>query len=133
MSASADPSPARLAALVDRWRTTADLLRSHGAPGHARLLERLAADLEAELHAESAAVVDLAAAVFLSGYTRGHLRRLLRSGQLRNVGTEDAPAFIASELPRKPGQPRTTKILALPPRNGVNSRVQVARAVVSGD
>jgi hypothetical protein len=129
----ADSSPARLAALVDRWRANAALLRAYGAPGHARLLERLAADLEAELHAESAAVVDLAAAVCLSGYTRGHLRRLLRSGQLRNVGTEDAPAFITSELPRKPGYPPATKILALPTRNGVNSRVQVARAVVSGD
>lgn len=129
----ADTPPPRLAALVDRWRTNAALLRSYGAPGHARLLERLAADLEAELQAESGAVVDLAAAVRLTGYTRGHLRRLLRSGQLRNVGTDHAPAVIASELPRKPGQPRTTKILALPPRNGVNSRVQVARAVVSGD
>ena len=77
--------------------------------------------------------MDFAGAVRLSGYTHGHLRRLFRSGQLRNVGTEAAPAFIASELPRKPTHPLATEILVLHARNGVNSRVQVARAVVSGD
>ena len=99
----ADSSPPRLAALVDRWRTNAALLRSYGAPGHARLLERLAADLEAELAAESSPVVDLAGAVHLSGYSRGHLRRLLRTGQLVNLGTDTAPRFNAADLPRKPG------------------------------
>jgi hypothetical protein len=133
MSTSTNPVPAPLAALVARWRANAAVLRSYGAPGHARLLERLAADLEAELHAESAAVVNLADAVHLSGYTRGHLRRLLRTRQLRNLGSDIAPEFAASDLPRKPGYVPAHETLAPPPRSGVNSRLQVARAVVSGN
>lgn len=133
MSTPAVHAPYPLAALVARWRMNAAVLRSYGAPGHARLLERLAADLEAELRAESAAVVNLADAVHLSGYTRGHLRRLLRAGQLRNLGSDIAPRFTASDLPRKPGYVPAHEILAPPPKSGVSSRLQVARAVVSGN
>jgi hypothetical protein len=129
----ADSSPPRVAALVDRWRTNAALLRSYGAPGHARLLERLAADLEAELAAESSPVVDLAGAVFLSGYSRAHLRRLLRTGRLLNLGTDDAPRFNAADLPRKPGFCPAEQKACNPSQNGLDSRLQVARAVVSGD
>lgn len=137
MQAHSDPIAAPptgpLAALVARWRTNAAVLRSYGARGHARLLERLAAELEAELSVESSSVVDLAGAVQLSGYSRGHLRRLVRSGQLRNVGSEDFPEFLVADLPRKPGYPPNNKTLAQPLENDVNSRLQVARAVVFGD
>lgn len=121
-----------LAALVARWRANAAMLRSYGARGHARLLERLAAELEAELTAESSTVVDLAGAVHLSGYSRGHLRRLLRSGQLQNVGTENSPEFITADLPRKPGHIPGNTALAQLPAKDVNSRLQVARAIVFG-
>jgi hypothetical protein len=122
-----------LAALVARWRANAAVLRYFGAHGQGRLVERLAAELEAELSAESATVVDMAGAVQLSGYSRGHLRRLLRNGQLRNVGTDDSPEFHTYDLPRKPVYPPTNKILAQPLESAVNSRLQVARAVVFGD
>jgi hypothetical protein len=44
------------------------------------------------------------AAVALSGYTRGHLRRMLVARTLTNYGTESRPLMRAAELPRKPGR-----------------------------
>ena len=57
----------------------------------------------------------------------------LTTGKLRNLGTPEEPTFLASELPRKPGHPSTRLRLARPFTTSTSSRVQVARAVVSGD
>ena len=94
----------------------------HGEPGRERMKMKPASE-----------IVDIGRAVQLTGYTRGHLRRLLLAGTLRNVGTPDSPAFHISDLPRKPGHasPRPRLAPSSPPLS--SSRVQVARAVVSGD
>ena len=113
------------------WRSDAAVLRDYGDERAADLLERLAAELEADLQDGATEMVDLSAAVKLTGYTRGHLRRLLLEDKLRNVGTPDDPAFLTSELPRKPGQPSPNPALA--PRTALSPslRMQVARAVAS--
>jgi hypothetical protein len=118
---------------IDTWRHDAAVLRGYGDDRTAALLERLAAELEIDLQDGAAEVVDLTRAVELTGYTRGHLRRLLTAGKLRNIGTLEEPAFLASELPRKPGQPTPHLKLAPPAHASTSLRVQVARAVVSGD
>lgn len=116
---------------IRSWRHNAAVLRDYGDDRAADLLERLAAELEADLHDGATEVVDMSRAVEMTGYTRGHLRRLLVAGKLRNIGTPDEPAFLSSELPRKPGQPASHPALVrhatLPP----SSRMQVARAVAS--
>jgi hypothetical protein len=71
-------------------------------------------------------------AVRLSGYSRAHLRRLLRSGKLRNVGTPDEPEFLASSLPRKAAKSNKIEILAPGQSHPVYFSKQVARAIVRG-
>ena len=85
------------------WREDAAVLRRRGARRAAALMERLAAELEEDWRAQDARaeLVDLNRAVELSGYTRGHLRRLITEGALTNHGTDAKPLVIAADLPRK--------------------------------
>lgn len=82
-----------------------------GARRAAALLERVAAELEEDVRGaattedDAPELVEMRAAVALSGYTRGHLRRMLVAGTLTNYGTEARPLLRASDLPRKPGAP----------------------------
>lgn len=126
--------PCPLVTITERiriWRSDAAVLRDYGDERAAELLERLATDLEADLQDGAAEMVGFSAAVTLTGYTRGHLRRLLIEGKLRNVGTHEEPAFLTSELPRKPGQPNSNSALAPRTRPSPSLRMQVARAVAS--
>lgn len=116
---------------IRTWRDDAAVLRGYGDERAADLLERLAAELEADLHDGAAEVVDVTRAVEMTGYTRGHLRRLLVAGKLRNIGTPDEPAFLSSELPRKPVQPISHPALVRRGALSPSSRMQVARAVAS--
>lgn len=118
---------------VQALRADATVLKRYGDRRTAKVLERLAAELEADSYEAEHEVVTLARAVELTGYSRGHLRRLIASGSLRNVGSVETPQFVASELPRKPRQVALRQALALPISAGVSLRRQVARAVVSGD
>jgi hypothetical protein len=105
------------------WRTDAAVLRRYGAAALADLLERCAADLGSEERARLDALVTLDEAVQLTGFTRGHLRRLCRSGKLANAGTEAAPAFRRAALPRKTG---TESV------GSVHSPALVVEAVLAG-
>jgi hypothetical protein len=75
-------SPPPPAALAARWRDDTQVFRRYGAAGRARLLERMAAELEVSTHAHASATVDLSTAAALSGFSRAHLRRLIREGKL---------------------------------------------------
>ena len=123
----------RIPERIHTWRRDAAVFRDYGDIRTADVLERLAAELEHDLEENASEIVDMARAVHLTGYTRGHLRRLLLAGTLRNVGTPDSPAFHISDLPRKPGYTSPRPRLALSSPTLSSSRVQVARAVVSGD
>ncbi|HZG43366.1 MAG TPA: hypothetical protein VEY93_10420 [Longimicrobium sp.] len=93
------PGPAALAA---RWREDAQVLRRYGATSRARMLEEMAAELEASTAADATATVALSIAAELSGFTRAHLRRLIREGKLVTAGTEGRePQVRLSDLPRK--------------------------------
>jgi hypothetical protein len=94
---------------IDFWREDAAVLRRRGARRTAALMERLASELEEDLAERGPTeLVDLARAVELSGYTRGHLRRLLNDGAVVNHGTSDDPLVRASDLPRKASRPLPT-------------------------
>jgi hypothetical protein len=103
---------------IDRWRADAQVLRRWGAEVGAMALERAAADLEEDVQRAGATIhvhdtdedgkqlpelVPIGAAVGLSGYTRGHLRRMIVAGTLTNFGTDARPLLRAADLPRKPG------------------------------
>jgi hypothetical protein len=92
------PTPAALAA---RWREDAQVFRRYGAAGRARMLEVMADEVERAAGTDQAATVDLSTAAELSGFTRAHLRRLIRDGKL--AATPDGSRVRTSDLPRKPG------------------------------
>ncbi|HEX6749880.1 MAG TPA: hypothetical protein VF092_21485 [Longimicrobium sp.] len=120
--------------LARLWREHAGLLRRYGAEAQAAALEQCAADVEAEERERVNACVTLEEAVELTGFSRSHLRRLWREGdKVRRAGTEDAPLFYESELPRKPGYTPKNKRLAPDIEQPVNSLLQVARAIVKGE
>jgi hypothetical protein len=97
----APQSPPTPAALAARWREDAQVFRRYGAAGRARMLERMADELERAAEADQSATVDLSTVAKLSGFTRAHLRRLIRVGKL--AATSDGARVRASDLPRKPG------------------------------
>ncbi|MCA1789775.1 MAG: hypothetical protein LC667_07935 [Thioalkalivibrio sp.] len=93
---------------IQLWREDARVLRRRGARRAADLLERVAAELEADVKGtvveNVCELVEMRAAVALSGYTRGHLRRMLVAGTITNYGTDARPLVSAADLPRKPGR-----------------------------
>lgn len=119
--------------LPDLWREHAALLRKYGADPQASVLEQCAAEVEAERQRRECARIGLDEAVELTGYSRSHLRRLWRTGQVRQLGTQESPEFHAADLPRKPGYVMENKTLAEDEAPPVNLRMQVARAVVRGE
>ncbi|HET6230472.1 MAG TPA: hypothetical protein VFE05_10425 [Longimicrobiaceae bacterium] len=112
---------------IQAWREAAAVLRCYGHDHTADVVERMAAELEADTRTTEAARIGMAEAVERTGYTRGHLRRLIRDGKLRNVGSEEEPLLLPSELPRKPALS-----LAKMGDEMVDSKTQVIRAVVAG-
>ena len=97
---------------IKLWREDAACMRRRGSRRAAALMERLAAELEDDHCGGSddddgeqvPELVELRAAVALSGYTRGHLRMLV-ARTLTNYGTDARPLIRASDLPRKPRRP----------------------------
>lgn len=118
------------ASLVTRLRADAQVFRRYGATGRARLLEQIAAELELSTADEAAAVVGMRAAVAITGFTRGHLRRLYREGRLPAAGVESGdPVFRVADLPRKPApRPTTSRPGALSPAEFVRELVRAGSA-----
>jgi hypothetical protein len=113
--------------LPERWRSRADELRAFGAEPQAIALERAAQELEEGLRKADCEPLGLHEAALLSGYSPGHLRRMIAEGTLPNAGSRGAPRIMRSHVPRKPGHG-----VARASRLAVSSRAQVARAVASG-
>ena len=92
------------------------------------MVESPDADLEGAIADTGMEPISLEAAEVESGYTRAHLRRLLREGSLPNAGTKSSPTILRMHLPKKPGfgvaqtHPRAT-----------SSQMQVARTVALGE
>jgi hypothetical protein len=89
--------------LPARWRARAEEYRRY-SPSAANAWEEAAIELEHGLGAEAARVLTLREAADRSGYTSDHLRRLIRHGQLPNVGRKGAPRVRLGDLPIKPRQ-----------------------------
>lgn len=121
----------RLSDLPLGWRQRAEELRRWAAAeGAARALEQAAADLECALRESAMEPLDLDVAAAESGYSRGHLRRMIRDGKVPNAGTDDGPMILRCHLPHKPGASNGVAPLRL---KGSSSKAQVARAVASGE
>ena len=113
------------ASLPLRWRESADQLRVYGAEAQATALERCAAELEGVWREWELEPLTVKAAAKECGYTRSHLKRLIRDQAIPNSGSEGSPRILRTHLPKKPG-------VALPIVGVPNTRTQVARAIAEG-
>lgn len=89
-----------VAALVIAWRSKAEQLERF-APAAAVAFRDAALELETALRVDADAVLTLQEAALASSYSVDHLRHLLASGALRNVGQKRRPRVRAGDLPRK--------------------------------
>jgi hypothetical protein len=91
--------------LVWQWREEAEMLRTRYRNEElAALCEAHASDLEHQLHTSDAESVTIQQAAAISGFSYSHLRRLMDSGALTNVGEPGAPRLLVGQLPMKPGR-----------------------------
>ena len=94
--------------LAAQWRDDAEMLRRRGAHPQADLLESCADELEAALRKEHDELLTIAQAAAESGYSKEHLRRLAREGNLaiqRGAGAKSRVRVRRGDVPSKPGLP----------------------------
>ena len=115
-------------AFVRKWTSRRDEFQALSvlADG-ARICDEILTDFGEVLKTESNAVLTLGEAASRSGYSEGHLGRLVRQGEIPNAGRPNAPRIRASDLPVK-----ATHLPADPsaPQFPYCSRRQVVRAIV---
>lgn len=114
-------------ALADEWSSKAEHLRELGADSQAQTMEWCARELVNAWDAWQNEELGPAAAAKECGYTSDHLRRLIRDGKLRNVGTHSAVCVRRRDLPRKPHASVSTYTGPL------SLREQIARSIVSSE
>lgn len=67
----------------------------------ASLVEQLVGSLRSIRNAAGAQSLTLVEAARISGYSTDHLGRLIRNGQLTNVGRKHAPRVLERDLPKR--------------------------------
>ena len=92
-----------IAELVDEWRGEAQLMSHRGLTESAALVESLANDLEETLRGFESDFLNLHESAAHSGYSPGHLSRLVRDGKIPNRGRPGVPRIRRSDLPIKRG------------------------------
>ena len=102
--------------------------RLAGSEVAAHVWETAAASVEGRLREALLEALTLDAAALESGYTRNHLRRLIRAGTIPNSGTQNDPRILRMHLPRKPGLGVDGETV-----RPASSRMQAARAVIEGE
>ena len=118
-----------IARLPEDFRAKAEMARDCAASEvAAQLWEKAARAVEDQLQEALFEALPLTEAISESGYTRNHLRRLIRDGTVPNSGTESDPRILRMHLPRKPGLGVDGKAV-----RPASSRVRAARAVIEGD
>jgi hypothetical protein len=131
--------PRGITTLPDLFRARAKELAGYLAPAEVPW-EQAASLLETAITTAMTEPLTLENASTESGFTIGHLRRLLGLEQgypakLPNAGTPEVPLLLRCHLPRKPGAgvaDHEVEVAPARPRRA-SSRMQVARAVASED
>ena len=118
----------KMADLPGLFRETAEFLREKASAEQAACAwEKAAIEVEESLRESLLEPLPLDMAELESGYSRSHLRRLLREGIVPNSGTEEDPRILRTHLPIKPGHG-----VSWARTKSLSSRTQVAARVVQG-
>lgn len=112
--------------LRDQWATRRTEYQRLGVyVDGAKVIEAFLTDLDAVMRDQADELLSLSRAAHLSGYSTGHLARLIRSGQLPNAGRPNAPKIRRADLPRKAtALPNVDEGTKLP------TKAQIARSIV---
>jgi hypothetical protein len=114
--------------LPGRWRQEAEVLRLRYRDERlAYFCEVHAQELEDTLNKSDAEPMSLRQAAEVSGYSVPHLRRLMDSDILTNVGDPGRPRVLLGELPFKPG--RAAGVAARLAAEDARARLRVTRPV----
>lgn len=101
-STDVDAANAGLQSLIDRWVSEAHILRTRYADQRlAALTEAHASELADALKQRDAEALCLADASRESGYSIPHLRHLISTGEIPNVGRRGRPRISRGSLPQK--------------------------------
>lgn len=88
----------------ERWVARRDEFQRLGVSvDGASLCDEAIADLERLGQERDGKELTLSAAAAVSGYSREHLARLIRSGKLANAGRKHSPRIRSADLPIRPG------------------------------
>lgn len=116
-----------LSALAEKWREEASGYERDGAQvDGAKLLRRVAGELEANAAAERLETVTLEEAEAIGGYSYSHLQHLVADGTLPNAGRPGAPRLYCRDVPRKPGHGVERVAPASPLREWFDDAVRTA-------
>jgi len=115
-----------LAALAQRWRDDADVLRRNGHEHSADQLEERATELENAWRATAFEPLTIEQAAKESGYSESRLYSLVEKGAVENAGKRGAPCIRRADLPAKTGRARQLEAAAI--RAGIT---QVANQAMS--
>lgn len=85
--------------LGERWRKDAEFLRRHGAIEAAMTKEACADELDGYSREHDLEALTLTQAASESGFSSGHIARLLETGRLPNAGEKFAPRIRRKDLP----------------------------------
>lgn len=86
-----------------KWRSEAAVMDRRGASvSGGALIREFLRDLEAVRHDEAHLALTLAQAAAESGYSEGHVARLILEGKIPNAGRKRSPRVRRGDLPRKP-------------------------------
>lgn len=89
-------------AFVRKWASRRDEFRALGVQvDGARICDEVLADFGDVVRTESDAVLPLAEAAARSGYSEGHLGRLVRQGKIPNAGRRGSPKIRVVDLPTR--------------------------------
>ena len=97
--------------LFTKWRRRTDQLREAGATDAARLVDGFLDDFEELLREIDEGTVNLTEASEIGGYHADTLGRMVRRGDLVNVGRRHAPRLRLRDVPVKPGRPSAPEAL----------------------
>ena len=92
-----------LEGLATGWLEEAETLDRFRDTRGAEVTRMLAGELRAAIVLHEAEVLNLSEAADASGYSRDHLRHLIKNGTLPNAGKRGNPGVRRSDLPVKPG------------------------------